>query len=207
MTEYTKNGIRFALLLGFVCGMLFGISITMLLQAAYATPEIQLNTIDKSYGQMLVIRGYGFTPDTEYTIKLVTPNNFELILQTGLTKDEIGITHPIEFDAMKGTYQVIIETNIGEKAIIDFNFDQEITPAYKEFVESNTPYGGNVAPEINKAENVTQAAEIEIEKIQTKEIPSWVKEVFKMWASDQISDQELLNGIRYLVNINVIIVS
>lgn len=47
----------------------------------------------------------------------------------------------------------------------------------------------------------------EFEQVQTNSIPSWVKEVFKMWASDQISDQELLNGIRYLININVIVVS
>ena len=206
----------------FISLAVIGILISVILQTVFAEPTIQLNTIEKSYGQMLVIRGNEFTPDTEYTIKLVTPNNFELILQTGLTKDEIGITHPIEFDAMKGTYQIIIETDIGEKATSNFNFDQEITTQYKVFVESNVPYGGNVAQNIDNFENATViiSSNTEVTEFDSNtilntssitsnetQIPSWIKDVFVMWANGQISDQELLDGIRYLVNINVILVS
>ena len=35
-------------------------------------------------------------------------------------------------------------------------------------------------------------------------IPTWVKDVFVMWTDGYVSDLELINGIRYLVQIGVI---
>lgn len=60
---------------------------------------------------------------------------------------------------------------------------------------------------LSKQFEQTQSKEFE-EIIDTpiKEIPSWVKEVFKMWTNGQITDTDLINGIQYLIKIRVIVV-
>jgi hypothetical protein len=182
-----------------------------LLSLVYAEPQITFNTKDTSYGHDLIIRGDGFTPNSEYLIKLIMPNGLEIYLKQGLTNgDDFGVIQPIEFGAVVGNYTVIIETE-SEKATNFFTITREpystqqtITVEEKEFVTDYTPYGGNVAPEINKDVNQTQTTEIE--SIQVKEIPVWVKEVFKMWANGQITDMDLINGIQYLIKIGVIVV-
>ncbi len=42
---------------------------------------------------------------------------------------------------------------------------------------------------------------------QESEIPEWVRNVFTFWVEKQISDQELISAIEYLIEINIIQVS
>lgn len=201
-----------------------------LLSLAYAEPFIRFSVIPTSYGHDLVIRGEEFTPNLEYLIKLITPNGLEMHLKQGLTKgDDFGVIQPIEFGAIVGNYTVIIETET-EQAIDFFTVNREqysteqtITVEEKEFVTDYTPYTGNVGgptleEELEKqrerilgesgnvitSSNTTSTNEI-LEK-PVKEIPSWVKEVFKMWTNGQITDTDLINGIQYLIKIGVIVV-
>ena len=39
---------------------------------------------------------------------------------------------------------------------------------------------------------------------QESEIPEWVRNVFKFWVDKQISDQELISAIEYLIEIKII---
>mgnify|MGYP001602096003 CR=1 FL=1 len=204
--------------------LIFSLSFN-LLSSAYAEPQITFNTKNTSYGHDLIIRAYGFTPNSEYLIKLIMPNGLEIHLKQGLTNgDDFGVIQPIEFGAVVGNYTVIIETE-SEKATNFFTITREpystqqtITVEEKEFVTNYTPYVGNVGSNleetleqqkeriINESGNVTTASTNEILEKPVKEIPSWVKEVFKMWANGQITDTDLINGIQYLIKIEVIVV-
>lgn len=211
-------------LIFFVVVLIFSLSFN-LLSLAYAEPQITLNVIEKSYGHDLVIRGDNFTPNLEYLIKLITPNDLLMHLKQGLTTgDDFGVIQPIEFGAMVGNYTVIIETE-SEKATNFFTITREpystqqtITVEEKEFVTDYTPYVGNVGTNleetlkeqkeriINESGNVTTASTNQILEKPVKEIPSWVREVFKMWTNGQITDTDLINGIQYLIKIGVIVV-
>ncbi|QLH10262.1 hypothetical protein [Nitrosarchaeum sp. AC2] len=211
-------------LIFFVVVLIFSLSFN-LLSLAYAEPQITLNVIEKSYGHDLIIRGDNFTPNSEYLIKLITPNDLLMHLKQGLTTGgDFGVIQPIEFGAMIGNYTVIIETE-SEKATNFFTIirepystQQTITVEEKEFVTDHTPYVGNVGTNleeilkeqkeriINESGNVTTASTNQILEKPVKEIPSWVKEVFKMWANGQITDTDLINGIQYLIKIGVIVV-
>lgn len=171
---------------------------------AYGETEIQIQTIPKSYGDMLVIRGFDFTVGSEYKVSMVMPNDLIVILDDGLVRSDgkVGLTHPIEDDALNGNYEIIIETEF-EKSSIIFNKNIEFTTEEKEEIINDVPYGGNVAPLIEPKIVQEQEPILQKETI-TSEIPSWVRGLFEMWTLKQISDSELVNGIKYLVQIGVI---
>ena len=49
-------------------------------------------------------------------------------------------------------------------------------------------------------------AKMEEMKSQPKEIPSWVKDIFGMYYLEQISDQELISALEYLIKVKIIVV-
>lgn len=54
-------------------------------------------------------------------------------------------------------------------------------------------------------ETITNQTIPQIDQMVTKPIPSWIKGVFVYWANGQISDNELIEAIKFLVNTGVLV--
>jgi len=65
-------------------------------------------------------------------------------------------------------------------------------PAYKKWFDDNFP----------QYDSIEQAVGLEL----TQKIPSWIKNVFGLYAQDQISEDELLNAIKYLIDEGIMVV-
>jgi len=65
-------------------------------------------------------------------------------------------------------------------------------PSYKKWFHDNYP----------EYDSIEQAVGLEL----TEKIPSWVKNIFGWYATDQVSEDELLNAIKYLINEGILIV-
>ena len=66
-------------------------------------------------------------------------------------------------------------------------------PKYKEWFDENYP----------QYDSIEQAVGLEL----TEKIPSWVKNIFGWYAADEVSEEELLNAIKYLINEKILIVN
>ena len=66
-------------------------------------------------------------------------------------------------------------------------------PAYKEWFHKNYP----------QYDSIEQAVGLEL----TEKVPDWVKNIFGWYANDQVSEDELLNAIRYLINQGILVVN
>lgn len=64
--------------------------------------------------------------------------------------------------------------------------------SYKKWFDDNYP----------EYDSIEQAVGLEL----TKKIPTWVKSVFGLYAQDQISEDELLNAIKFLIDEEILIV-
>lgn len=65
-----------------------------------------------------------------------------------------------------------------------------------------------VIPEFDPIEipiNSTSTAPTSTEVVPINDIPSWVKGVFSFWVNGQISDDELISAIKFLVNSGIIV--
>jgi hypothetical protein len=47
---------------------------------------------------------------------------------------------------------------------------------------------------------------LNIENVDKSEIPDWVKNIFGWYSQDQVSEDELLNAIKYLIDEGILIV-
>jgi len=66
-------------------------------------------------------------------------------------------------------------------------------PSYKEWFDDNFP----------QYDSIEQAVGIEL----TQKIPDWVKNIFLWYGQDQVSEDELLNAIKYLINEGILVVN
>jgi len=66
-------------------------------------------------------------------------------------------------------------------------------PKYKEWFDENYP----------QYDSIEQAVGLEL----TENIPGWVKNIFGWYAADQVSEVELLNAIKYLIDEKILIVN
>ena len=66
-------------------------------------------------------------------------------------------------------------------------------PEYKRWFDDNYP----------QYDSIEQAVGLEL----TEKIPDWVKNIFGWYAQDQVSEDELLNAIKYLINEKILIVN
>jgi len=66
-------------------------------------------------------------------------------------------------------------------------------PSYKKWFDDNYP----------EYDSIEQAVGLEL----TEKIPDWVKNVFGWYAQDQVSEKELLNAIKYLINEKILVVN
>ena len=65
-------------------------------------------------------------------------------------------------------------------------------PLYKKWFDENYP----------QYDSIEQAVGLEL----TKKIPSWIKSIFGLYSQDQISEDELLNAIKYLIDEGILVV-
>ena len=65
-------------------------------------------------------------------------------------------------------------------------------PSYKKWFDDNYP----------EYDSIEQAVGLEL----TQKIPSWVKNIFGLYTQDQISEEELLNAIQYLIDEGILVV-
>ncbi len=65
-------------------------------------------------------------------------------------------------------------------------------PSYKKWFDENYP----------QYDSIEQAVGLEL----TKKIPSWIKSIFGLYSQDQISEDELLNAIKFLIDERILIV-
>ena len=65
-------------------------------------------------------------------------------------------------------------------------------PSYKEWFDDNFP----------QYDSIEHAVGLEL----TQKIPSWVKNIFLWYGQDQVSEDELLNAIKYLIDEGILVV-
>jgi len=65
-------------------------------------------------------------------------------------------------------------------------------PSYKKWFDDNFP----------QYDSIEQAVGLEL----TQKIPNWIKNIFGLYAQDQISEDELLNAIKYLIDEGIMVV-
>ena len=113
-----------------------------------------------------------------------------------VTEDEIEHT-----GILQGDYEIQVFTEFGS-AVGNATFaiikpSESITPISSlELSES-----GNTTNESNESDKIN---ENNSELINSKKIPDWVKNIFIMYSYDEISENELLNAIKYLIEQGII---
>jgi hypothetical protein len=112
-----------------------------------------------------------------------------------ILEDELGTTAN-----MLGNYEVIVFSEYGS-AIGNATFSvikpSEPISQPQEFLGYN-----ETSTEID--EEIDQSSETESELINAKKIPDWVKNIFVLYSYDEISEDELINALTYLIDQGII---
>ena len=120
----------------------------------------------------------GFTPPPE----IVCPQGLEPI--NGKCPDKPVVEKPKEL----GIASFVDESKDPQHYIDRYNKE----PSYREWFHENYP----------QYDSIEQAVGLEL----TEKIPDWVKNIFGWYAADQVSEDELLNAIKYLIKEGILIV-
>jgi len=110
-------------------------------------------------------------------------------------EDELGTTAN-----MLGNYEVVVFTEHGSvigNATFSVIKPSEPIPQSPVFLEYN-----ETSTEID--EETDQSSETESELINAKKIPDWVKNIFVLYSYDEISEDELINALTYLIDQGII---
>ncbi|MCV0401007.1 MAG: right-handed parallel beta-helix repeat-containing protein [Nitrosopumilus sp.] len=93
-----------------------------------------------------------------------------------------------------------IEPKLGLASFVDKSKDPQSyvdrynnEPEYKKWFDDNYP----------QYDSIEQAVGLEL----IEKIPGWVKNIFGWYAADQVSEDELLNAIKYLINEKILVVN
>ncbi|KEQ56404.1 fibronectin type III domain-containing protein [Marine Group I thaumarchaeote SCGC AAA799-N04] len=95
-----------------------------------------------------------------------------------------------ELEEKKSKIAAFVDKTKDPKYYVD-RYNNE--PKYKEWFHENYPY----------YDSIEQAVGLEL----TEKIPGWVKNIFGWYANDEVSEVELLNAIKYLINERILIVN
>lgn len=117
-----------------------------------------------------------------------------------VTEDEINHTAN-----MFGKYDIEVFTEFGTAVgNATFSIIKPSDSTYQTYVESLESDEESTELE----ESISQeSAETEPELINTKKIPDWVKNIFVLYSYDEISENELLNALTFLIEQNIIEIS
>ena len=100
---------------------------------------------------------------------------------------------------IESTIESTIEPKLGIASFVDKSKNPQSyidrynsEPSYKKWFDDNYP----------QYDSIEQAVGLEL----TKKIPDWVKNIFLWYGQDQVSEDELLNAIKYLINEGILVV-
>ena len=114
-----------------------------------------------------------------------------------VTEDEIN--HTVN---MFGKYDIEVFTEFGTAiGNATFSIIKPSDSTYQTSVESLESDEGSIELEESSASNST---ENEPELINVKKIPDWVKTIFVAYSYDEISENELLNALTFLIEENIL---
>ncbi len=114
---------------------------------------------------------------------IVCPQGFEPV--NGKCPDNPVVEKPKEL----GIASFVDESKDPQLYIDRYN----VEPEYKKWFDENYP----------EYDSIEQAVGLEL----TKKIPDWVKNIFGWYAQDQVSEDELLDAIQYLIDEKILIVN
>ena len=110
-----------------------------------------------------------------------------------ITEDEINHT-----GIMLGNYDVLVLTEFGTAiGNATFSIIKPSEPIYQ--VSSEL-----LSNETSTKNNELETTENESELINNKKIPDWVKNIFVLYSYDEISEDELIAALKYLIEQNII---
>ena len=110
-----------------------------------------------------------------------------------ITEDEINHT-----GIMLGNYDVLVLTEFGTAiGNATFSIIKPSEPIYQ--VSSEL-----ISNETSTENNELETTENESELINNKKIPDWVKNIFVLYSYDEISEDELIAALKYLIEQNII---
>jgi len=110
-----------------------------------------------------------------------------------ITEDEINHT-----GIMQGNYDVLVLTEHGTAiGNTTFSIIKPSEPIYQ--VSSEL-----ISNETSTENNELETTENESELINNKKIPDWVKNIFVLYSYDEISEDELIAALKYLIEQNII---
>jgi len=115
-----------------------------------------------------------------------------------LTEDSLGTTAN-----MLGNYDIIVFTEHGSvigNATFSVIKPSEPIPQYAVFLEYN-----ETSTKID--EETDLFSETESELINVKKIPDWVKNIFVLYSYDEISEDELINALTFLIDQGIIVIN
>ena len=118
--------------------------------------------------------------------KILCPQGFESI--NGKCPDKPVIEPTIDSNNLE--IASFVDKSKDPKSYVD-RYNNE--PNYKKWFHENYP----------QYKSIEQAVGLEL----TEKIPEWVKNIFGWYASDQVSEDELLNAIKYLISQEILIVN
>lgn len=117
-----------------------------------------------------------------------------------ITEDELAPT-----GSMQGNYTVLVYTEYGtatgETTFSIIKPSEPLPQTSSELLESGE--------ELSESEESTdlESTENESELINTKKIPDWVKNIFVLYSYDEITENELINALKYLIEQGIIEIS
>jgi len=127
----------------------------------------------------VIFNGFGIDPPFTGPIGQISINHVELELTP----------EPIPEPEELGIASFVDKSKDPQSYIDRYNSE----PSYKKWFDDN----------YSEYDSIEQAVGLEL----TQKIPEWVKNIFGWYAADQVSEDELLNAIKYLINEKILIVN
>ena len=167
-----------------ICVVLF--SVDMIVLESYQThiskPVITSDKITYVQGENITISGwvnYNEESTSDVLLRIVTINPLGTKIfdeyTTSDSKGEFSIDIPLAKNAEVGTYNVDITSQCRE-----------------------------IHREICTHQNKTISVTVEKEPNRDKKIPDWIKDIFAWYTEDKVTEEELLDAIKFLINQNII---
>ena len=173
----------------------------------YGCPEIltQVSDFKCSRSQGNVVDYYSCDGEY-YSFRMkfgddIHPKNKELF--TGTILDNIRNYSQNEIERKEKIASFVDQSKDPQHYIDRYNNE----PKYKEWFDTNYPQYSSIYEAVGLKEIKSVEIVPEPTSISTKKVPDWVKNIFGWYANDQVSEDELLNAIRYLINQGILVVN
>jgi len=195
-----------------VTSIIVSLILVIIIPTVLADSSISLSTDKTLYhrGDTIVIFGQVSETSEGLPIRIEIFNGGNLIEIAQLVLSQDGnYTHTVIVDGSQwinpGTHT--IRASYGENTLTEVNFDF-ITSSIPEPIPDEVIAEPESTPQPFPEPKPKSELEVVFEgasEPELKPIPEWVKRVFAFWADGQISDQELKNAIKFLVQNGIII--